>query len=50
MGLGSSQVDERRFPRSAAGFESADYGTAANRADIDISGGVGSVRVVGVAG
>jgi len=49
MALGSSQVDERRFPRSAAGFESPDYGTAANRADIDISGGVGSVLVAGVA-
>jgi hypothetical protein len=49
MGLGSTQVDETRFARSAAGFESADYGTAPNRVDIDISGGVGSVRVIGVA-
>ncbi|HEY8438771.1 MAG TPA: hypothetical protein VIK65_09190 [Candidatus Limnocylindrales bacterium] len=49
MGLGSTSVDESRFPRSAAGFESADYATATNRVDIDVSGGVGSVRVVGVA-
>ena len=49
MGLGSTQVDETRFARSAAGFESADYGTATNRVDIEISGGVGSVRVIGVA-
>src|SRR5262249_42016470 len=48
MGLGRGVVDERRFPRSASGFESPDYGTAANKADVDISGGVGSVRVVGV--
>ena len=47
MGLGSTQIDETRFPRSAAGFESADYAAAANRVDIDISGGVGSVRVIG---
>ena len=49
MGLGSTQVDESRFARSAAGFESAGYAAAANRVDIDISGGVGSVRVISVA-
>ena len=48
MGLGSSQVDESRFPRSATGYESRDYASATNRADIDLSGGVGSVRVIGV--
>ena len=46
MALGSSQVDESRFPRTADGFASPDYATATNRADIDITGGVGSVRVV----
>lgn len=46
MALGSSQIDERRFPRSEGGFASPDYATATNRADIDIQGGVGSVRVV----
>jgi len=47
MALGSSQVDETRFPRTLDGFESPDYATAANRIDIDISGGVGSVKVLG---
>jgi hypothetical protein len=49
VALGSSHVDEARFPRSADGYASADFATAANRADIDVRGGVGSVRVVGVA-
>ncbi|HEY7700830.1 MAG TPA: hypothetical protein VIB02_00855 [Candidatus Limnocylindrales bacterium] len=47
MALGSSQVDESRFPRTATGYESPDYATAANRVDIDIQGGVGSVKVIG---
>jgi len=46
MTIGSSQVDEARFPRTATGFESLDYATAANRIDIDVSGGVGSVKVI----
>jgi hypothetical protein len=49
MGLGSSQIDESRFPRSSTGYESRNYASAVNRADIDVSGGVGSVRVIGVA-
>ncbi len=44
--LGSVQVDESRFPRVTGGFESPDYATAANRVDIDVQGGVGSLRVV----
>lgn len=47
MGLGSSQVDESRFPRIGDGYESADFSSAANRVDLDIQGGVGSVRVRG---
>jgi hypothetical protein len=47
MALGTSQVDEARFPRVADGYESPDYATAANRVDIEISGGVGWVRVIG---
>jgi hypothetical protein len=43
--LGSVQVDETRFPPVAGGFESADYATAANRVDIDVQGGVGSLRI-----
>ncbi|HET7702032.1 MAG TPA: hypothetical protein VFK35_01420 [Candidatus Limnocylindrales bacterium] len=49
MTIGSTQVDEARFPRAAVGFESPDYATAANRVDLDLQGGVGSVRVLGVA-
>jgi hypothetical protein len=48
MALGSSQVDESRFPRTADGFESADYATSANRVDLDLQGGVGSLKVVGL--
>jgi len=49
MAIGSTNVDETRFPRSAAGYESADFATAANRVDLDLQGGVGSIRVVGIA-
>ena len=49
MALGSTQVDETRFPRSASGYESPDYATATNRLDIDASGGVGSLKVIGAA-
>jgi len=49
MALGTSDVDQARFPRDASGYASSDYATAANRADIDVQGGVGSVRIVGVA-
>jgi hypothetical protein len=44
--MGSVQVDEARFPRSAGGYESPDYATAENRVDIDVQGGVGSLRVI----
>jgi hypothetical protein len=43
--LGSVQVDETRFPRVEGGYESPDYATAANRVDIEVQGGVGSLRV-----
>lgn len=46
MALGNTQVDLARFPRTADGYESVDYATAANRVDIDVQGGVGSLRVV----
>lgn len=49
MAIGSSQVDQSRFPRTATGYESPDYATAANRVDLDLQGGVGSIRVIGVA-
>lgn len=45
MGLGSSTIDQARFPRTGGGWESSDYETATHRAEISIAGGVGSVRV-----
>jgi hypothetical protein len=45
MALGSTQVDEARFPRAGDAWESPDYATAANRVEIEIQGGVGAVRV-----
>lgn len=47
MALASTQVDEARFPRSADGYASPDFDGAANRVDIDVQGGVGSVRILG---
>ena len=46
MALGSTQVDESRFPRSNGGWESPDYAGASNRVEIEIQGGVGAVRVL----
>jgi hypothetical protein len=48
MAIGSSQIDEARFPRVGDLYQSVDYGTAANRIDLDVQGGVGSLRIVGV--
>lgn len=44
--LGSVHVDQARFPQTASGYESPDYATAANRVDIDVQGGVGSLKVM----
>lgn len=49
MAIGSSQIDETRFPRVGDLYQSVDYATAANHVDLDIQGGVGAVRVVGTA-
>jgi hypothetical protein len=46
MALGSTQVNELRFPRSGGGYASADWETAANRVDLDLQGGVGSIRIL----
>lgn len=48
MAIGSSHIDESRFPRVGDLYQSVDYGTAANRIDLDVQGGVGSLRIVGV--
>ena len=45
VGVGSLDVDQRRFPRGERGYESLDFETAENRVELDVEGGVGSVRV-----
>ncbi len=47
IALGSSDVDPVRFPRNAegSGWESPDFASAANRVEIEVRGGVGSVSV-----
>ncbi len=45
MGLGALDVDQSRFPRRGGGYESDDFITATNRAEIVVEGGVGSVDV-----
>jgi hypothetical protein len=47
IALGSSDVDPVRFPRSASGsgWESPDFASAANRVEIEVRGGIGSVSV-----
>jgi hypothetical protein len=47
MALGSAQIDQNRFPAASGGYESPDYATSPNRVDIDVGGGVGSLRIVG---
>jgi hypothetical protein len=46
MAIGSTQVDESRFPRSMDGWASSDYESATNRVEINVSGGIGAVRVM----
>jgi hypothetical protein len=43
--LAGVHVDRARFRESAAGFRSADYETAANKAEIFVETGVGSVEI-----
>jgi len=47
IGLGSAQIDLTRFPPTSVGYESTDFATAANRVELAIDGGLGSVRVIG---
>jgi hypothetical protein len=45
-GLSGFSIDRSRFPRVGAGrYESPDYGTAANRVELHVEAGVGSVNV-----
>jgi hypothetical protein len=46
MVLGSTSIDERRFPRDPlGGWSSPDHATAANRVELEFRGGVGSLSV-----
>lgn len=45
VALGSVNVDTRRFPPAAGGWVSSDYASAANRVDITLAGGLGSLTV-----
>jgi hypothetical protein len=44
-GLASINIDSNRFPRSGDVNQSPDYETAANKVDMDIQTGVGSVDI-----
>lgn len=43
--IASSDIDTSRFPRKGKGYQSADYETAANKVDIDVETGVGSITI-----
>ncbi|MEW6717780.1 MAG: DUF5668 domain-containing protein [Chloroflexota bacterium] len=43
--LSSTQIDRERFPRIGEVYQSPDYETAANKADIHIDAGVGSIEI-----
>lgn len=45
VALGAVRVDEERFPRTDGGFESKDFESAPNKADIEVSAGAASVTV-----
>jgi hypothetical protein len=45
MALGSTSVDEARFPRRESGWSSPGFEVAPHRVDIRIEGGLGSVTV-----
>jgi len=44
-GLAGISVDTSRFPQVSGGYETPDYGTAANKADIRVETGVGSIDI-----
>lgn len=45
MGMGALNVDAHRFPRRGGEYASDDFETAANRVELMVEGGVGSVDV-----
>lgn len=44
-GLGSINVNTSRFPKVGDVYQSADYATGANKIDIEIDGGMGSITI-----
>jgi len=44
-GIAEVDIDTRRFMPSSGGYESPDYGTAVNRVDLHIHGGLASFKV-----
>ena len=47
MALASSHIDPGLFPRNGDTYESPDYDSAVNRADVDVRGGLGQLTVIG---
>lgn len=45
LGAADMKVDESRFPRGGGYYQSPDYETAANAADITIDGGAASIKI-----
>jgi hypothetical protein len=45
MALGTTKVNETRFPRSFDGWASPDWETASDRVEIELQGGLGTIRV-----
>ena len=43
--LGSTIVDQARFPLAADGLASTDYAKATDRVDIEVVGGLGSIKI-----
>jgi hypothetical protein len=46
VGIGALEVDHRRFPRLDGGWSTPGFETAADRIDISVSGGFGTVKVI----
>jgi hypothetical protein len=44
-GLGSIRVDESRFPKFGEIYQSADFASAANKIDMEVDGGIGSINI-----
>lgn len=43
--IGSIEANQARFVRTASGWETADYATAASRADLTVRSGIGAIHI-----